>query len=94
MEGRLSHTQQYLINNIALVQNVKRHVVGSGRRRNLPQIRPIEPIKLIVRGSGGREILTTGDIIARRTRHTPNGTDSYSDSAIAGNDNLLEETDP
>ena len=57
-------------------------------------MRPIEPIRLIVRGPGGKEILTTGDIIARRTRHTLNGTGSSSDSAIAGSDNLLEETDP
>ena len=88
------HIQQYLINSIALVQNVRRHVVGSGRRRNLPQMRPIEPIRLIVRGPGGREILTTGDVIARRTRHTPNGTGSSSDSAIAENDNHPEETNP
>ena len=57
-------------------------------------MRPIEPIRLIVRGPGGKEILTTGDIIARRTQHTLNGTDSSNDSAIAGSDNLLEETDP
>jgi len=94
VEGHFIHTQQYLINSIALVQNVRRHVVGSGRRRNLLQIRPIEPIKLIARGPGGKEILTTGDIIARRTRHTLNGTGSSNDSAIAGSDNLLKETDP
>jgi len=56
-------------------------------------MRPIEPIRLIVRGPGGKEILTTGDIIARRTRHTLNGTGSSSDSAIAGSDNP-QETDP
>ena len=90
MEGHLSHTQRYLINSVALVQNVRRHVVGSGRRRNLLQMRPIEPIRLIVRGHGGKEILTTGDVIAGRTRHTLNGTGSSNDSAIAGSDNLLE----
>jgi hypothetical protein len=89
VEDHLSHTQQYLINGIALVRNVRRHVVGSGRRKNLLQIRPIEPIRLIARGSGGKDILTTGDIIARRTRHTLNGTGSFSNSAIAGSDNLL-----
>jgi len=45
---------------------------------------PVEPIRLIVRGPGNKEILTTGDIIARRIRHTLNGTGSSSDSAIAG----------
>jgi hypothetical protein len=91
--GRSFDTQQYLINSIALVQNVRRHVVGSGRRKNLPQMRPIEPTRRIVRGPGGKEILTTGDIIAKRTRHTLNATDSSSDSAIAGSDNH-QETDP
>ncbi|MCK4426574.1 MAG: hypothetical protein KAV69_07470 [Deltaproteobacteria bacterium] len=57
-------------------------------------MRPIEPIRLIVRGPGGKEILTTGDIIARRTRHILNGTGSSSDSAISGSDNHPEETDP
>ena len=94
MEGHLIHTQQYLINGIALVQNVRRHVVGSGRRRNLLQIRPIEPIKLIVRGPGDKEILTTGDVIAEHIQHTLKRTGNSNDSAIAGSDNLLEETDP
>ncbi len=56
-------------------------------------MRHIEPIRLIVRGPGGKDILTTGDIIARRTRHTLNGTGSFSDSAIAESDNP-QETDP
>jgi hypothetical protein len=90
----LIHTQQYLINSIALVQNVRRHVVESGRRRNLPQMRPIEPIRLIVRGPGDKEILTTGDVIAGCTRHTLNETGSSNDSAIAGDDNHPEKTDP
>jgi len=93
VEGHLSHTQQYLINSVALVQNVRRPVVGSGRKKNLLQMRHIEPIRLIVRGPGGREILTTGDVIARRIRHTLNGTGSSSDSVIAGSDNH-QETDP
>jgi len=55
---------------------------------------PIDPIRLIVRGPGGKEILTTGDVIAGRIRHTLNGTGSSSDSAIAGSDNHQEKTDP
>jgi len=48
----------------------------------LPQMRPIEPIRLIVRGPGGKETLTTGDIIARHIQHTLNRTGSSNGSAI------------
>ena len=63
------------------------------QKEKLAADKALEPIKLIVRVPGGKEILTTGDIIAKRTRHTLNGTGSSSDSAIAGSDNH-QETDP